>query len=93
MADGSHPTDSPSRIPRTVPAKHALAWFAEAMRLWKRSPVVFCVQALVILLVTVTFEPVPVLGFVAANVIAPGAPPPPADVRAKKSTSLTPRRS
>ncbi|MFO1395806.1 MAG: hypothetical protein U1F48_01960 [Burkholderiales bacterium] len=41
------------------------------MRLWKRSPVVFCLQAFVILLVTVTFEPVPVLGFVAANVVAP----------------------
>lgn len=71
VADGSQPTDSPSRVPRTVPAKHALAWFGEAMRLWKRSPVVFCLQAFVILLVTVTFEPVPVLGFVAANVVAP----------------------
>lgn len=71
MADGSQSTDLPSRIPRTVPAKRALVWFGEAMRLWKRSPVVFCLQALVILVVTVTFEPVPVLGFVAANVIAP----------------------
>lgn len=71
MADGSQSPDSPSRVPRTVPARHALAWFAEAMRLWKRSPVVFCLQAFVILLVTVAFEPVPVLGFVTANVIAP----------------------
>lgn len=71
MADGSHTTDIPSRVPRAVPAKRALVWFSEAMRLWKRSPVVFCLQALVILLLTVTFEPVPVLGFVAANVIAP----------------------
>ncbi len=71
MDDGSQSGESPSRVPRTVPARHALLWFGEAMRLWKRSPLVFCMQALVILVVTVTFEPVPVLGFVAANVVAP----------------------
>lgn len=58
-------------MPRTVPAGHALAWFAEAMRLWKRSPVAFSLMAFFILAVTVLPEPVPVLGFVAANVIAP----------------------
>ncbi|MFO1413435.1 MAG: hypothetical protein U1F10_05905 [Burkholderiales bacterium] len=54
-----------------MPASNAFRWFAEAMRLWKRSPVVFCLQAFVILAVTVLPEPVPVLGFVAANVVAP----------------------
>lgn len=62
---------SPSRVPRAVPAKHALLWFSEAMRLWKRSPVTFSLMALLILVVTVLPEPVPVLGFVTANVVAP----------------------
>ena len=60
-----------SRAPRAVPAKHAFEWFAEAMRLWKRGPWSFSVMALVLLVVSVVLEPVPIAGFVAANVLAP----------------------
>jgi hypothetical protein len=54
-----------------VPAKHALEWFAEAMRLWKRGPWPFSAISLVVLVVSVVLSPVPVAGFVAANVLAP----------------------
>ena len=60
-----------SRAPRAVPAKHALEWFAEAMRLWKRGPWPFSAIALAVLVVSVVFSPVPVAGFVAVYVIAP----------------------
>ena len=54
-----------------MPALRALAWYAEAMRLWKRGPGTFAGLAFVTLVASVAFEPVPVLGFVAANVLAP----------------------
>jgi uncharacterized membrane protein len=60
-----------SRAPRTVPARHALDWFATAMRLWKRAPLTFCALAVVVIAVSIVLEPVPLAGFVAANVIAP----------------------
>jgi uncharacterized membrane protein len=59
------------REARTVPALRALAWYAEAMRLWKRGPAMFAGLAFVTLVASIAFEPIPVLGFVAANVIAP----------------------
>lgn len=54
-----------------MPALRALAWYAEAMRLWKRGPATFAGLAFVTLVASIAFEPVPILGFVAANVIAP----------------------
>jgi hypothetical protein len=54
-----------------VPAGHAVAWFAEAMRLWKRGPVTFALMALVIVVASIVAEPVPVASFIAANVVAP----------------------
>ena len=54
-----------------MPALHALAWYAEGMRLWKRGPTTFAVLAFITLVVSIAFEPVPILGFVASNVIAP----------------------
>jgi uncharacterized membrane protein len=54
-----------------VPALRALAWYAEAMRLWKRGPGTFAGLAFVTLVASIAFEPVPLLRFVAANVIAP----------------------
>ena len=59
------------RDPRSVPALHALAWYAEGMRLWKRGPATFAVLAFITLIVSIAFEPIPILGFVASNVIAP----------------------
>ncbi|MEO8753138.1 MAG: hypothetical protein ABI624_10710, partial [Casimicrobiaceae bacterium] len=54
-----------------MPAKHALEWFAQAMKLWKRGPWAFSAIALVVLGVSIVLEPVPLLGFLAANVVAP----------------------
>ena len=54
-----------------MPALRALAWYAEAMRLWKRGPATFAGLAFVTLVASIAFEPIPILGFVAANVIAP----------------------
>jgi len=41
------------------------------MRLWKRGPAIFAMLAFITLVVSIAFEPVPILGFVASNVIAP----------------------
>jgi uncharacterized membrane protein len=60
-----------SRVPRAVPATHALEWFTEGMKLWKRGPWAFSTIALVVLVVSVVMEPVPFLGFFAANIVAP----------------------
>ena len=59
------------RESRSVPALHALAWYADAMRLWKRGPATFAALAFVTLVVSIAFEPIPILGFIAANVVAP----------------------
>jgi uncharacterized membrane protein len=59
------------RDPRRVPALRALAWYAESMRLWKKDPATFAALAFVTLVVSIAFEPVPILGFIASNVIAP----------------------
>ena len=59
------------RDPRRVPALRALAWYAESMRLWKKGPATFAALAFVTLVVSIAFEPVPILGFIASNVIAP----------------------
>jgi hypothetical protein len=63
--------DSRSRAPRTVPPARALAWYAEAMRLWKTGPGTFGGIAFAVLVASVALEPVPIAGFVAANVLAP----------------------
>ena len=59
------------RQPRSVPALHAIAWFGEAMRLWKRGPATFAALAFVTLVASIALEPVPVVGFIASNVLAP----------------------
>ena len=59
------------RESRSVPALHAVAWFGEAMRIWKRGPTTFAVLAFVTLFATIAFETIPIAGFVASNVIAP----------------------
>ena len=41
------------------------------MRLWKRGPVAFAALAFVTLVLSIAFESVPILGFVAANLVAP----------------------
>ena len=68
---GASRTSPIARSPRGVPARQALAWYAEAMRLWKRGPAMFAILAFVTLALTILLEPVPVAGFVASNLIAP----------------------
>jgi len=60
-----------ARIPRAVAGNRALAWFGEAIRLWKQRPVVFSLMAVVVLVASLAFEAVPLLGIVASNVVAP----------------------
>ena len=61
----------PQRPVRAVPAAHAWAWFAEAMRLWKRGPATFSAIAAIVILLSMIADPIPVAGFVVANVVAP----------------------
>jgi hypothetical protein len=64
-------SQTPSRDPRSVPAHRAMAWFADAIRLWKRGPFAFSVMAVVLIVTVVALEPVPIAGLLAANVLAP----------------------
>jgi hypothetical protein len=60
-----------SRAIRGVPAAHATAWYAEAMRLWKRGPVVFTLLAAIILAANLSLNLVPVAGIALAQVVMP----------------------
>ena len=60
-----------ARQPQVVAGNRALAWFGEAIRLWKRQPVVFSVMAVMVLIASVAFDAVPVVGLLASNVVAP----------------------
>lgn len=51
--------------------QHALDWFADAMRLWKRGPAAFCGIALVVLAGNLALNFVPVVGIVLAQVLLP----------------------
>lgn len=62
---------SVARTPRTVAANRALAWFGDAIRLWKRRPVVFSLMAVVVLVASVAFDAVPAIGLVTSNIVAP----------------------
>ncbi len=63
--------EATARESRSVPALHAVAWFSEAMRLWKRGPATFAALAFLTLVASIALEPVPIAGFVASNVLAP----------------------
>ena len=65
------PAANPSRRPRTVAPGHALLWFAEAIRLWKRAPLTFSLMAVVVLALSIALDPVPIAGLIASNVVAP----------------------
>lgn len=59
------------RSPRPVAANRAFEWFAQAIRLWRRSPFTFSAMALVVIVASVALRPVPVLGSVVAHVLIP----------------------
>lgn len=71
MTDDLPAGPPPVRVPRAVPPGRALAWFGEAIRLWKRAPFTFSAMAVAVLVASVALQPVPVAGLVAANVLAP----------------------
>jgi len=54
-----------------VPVGRALAWFGEAVRLWKRGPIAFSVMAAIVLATSIFLGPVPIAGLIASNVVAP----------------------
>ncbi|MGH8801655.1 MAG: hypothetical protein ACREX6_05100 [Casimicrobiaceae bacterium] len=59
------------RHAHAVDLSHALAWYAEAMRLWKRGPLTFCALAFATLVANVALELLPRAGIVAAQAILP----------------------
>jgi hypothetical protein len=59
------------RTPRRVPGNRALAWFAQAIRLWKHAPLTFSAMALVVIVLSIALRPVPVVGSVIAHVVVP----------------------
>ncbi len=56
---------------RRVPAAHAIAWYAEAMRLWRRGPVAFSLLAFFLLAANLLLALVPVAGVVVAQLALP----------------------
>lgn len=54
-----------------MPAGRALAWFAEAIRLWKCGISAFSAMAVVVLVTSIVLGPVPIAGLLASNVVAP----------------------
>ncbi len=60
-----------SRPPRVVPVGRTLSWFGDAIRWWKRGPLVFSVMAATVLAVSILLGPVPIASLLATNVVAP----------------------
>jgi uncharacterized membrane protein len=56
---------------RAVPAQHAIDWYRDAMRIWKRGPATFCALALVVLVANIALALVPVIGTVLAQLLLP----------------------
>jgi uncharacterized membrane protein len=56
---------------REVPAGRALAWYAEAMRLWKRAPFTLCLLGFLALATELLLQLVPEAGMLASKVLAP----------------------
>ena len=56
---------------RRVPTAHAIAWYAEAMRLWRRGPFAFSLLAFCLLAVNLLLAIVPVVGVTFAQVVLP----------------------
>ena len=69
----SDPSIAPAagRLPRSVRADRAFAWYAEALRLFKRHPFRFAALSLAIVAVELLLDLVPVLGRPAGNVLVP----------------------
>lgn len=64
-------TNGASREPRSLPPGRALLWFGEAIRLWKRGPLAFSLMAVVVIAAMALLGPVPIVGVVVGNILAP----------------------
>ena len=51
--------------------QHALRWYADAMRWWRRGPATFCGIALVVLAANIALNFIPVAGIVLAQILLP----------------------
>jgi uncharacterized membrane protein len=56
---------------RRVPAAHAISWYADAMRLWRRGPVAFSLLAFLLLAANLALALVPVAGVLVAQLVLP----------------------
>ncbi|HKE42587.1 MAG TPA: hypothetical protein VEY94_03205 [Patescibacteria group bacterium] len=59
------------RVPRAVPVIRAFAWYEEAMRLFKRAPLNWCLLGLITLAAELLLQLVPGIGVAASKVIIP----------------------
>jgi len=57
--------------PRAVPPAHAFTWFEEALRMFKRAPLRWCLLGAITLVTQLLLEWVPGIGVAASNVIVP----------------------
>ena len=57
--------------PRAVPWHHALAWYEDAMRLFKRAPVTWAVLAVVTVVTEVVLKTVPGVGTLLSQLVTP----------------------
>src|SRR2546421_9918607 len=65
------PSSLASSLPRAVPAASALTWFEAAMRMFKRSPMLWCALGFITLASKVALELIPGIGRAASEVIVP----------------------
>ncbi|MEP6941709.1 MAG: hypothetical protein ABI981_02165 [Betaproteobacteria bacterium] len=68
IAPAEHPGP---RVPRAVPLGHAFAWYQEAMRLFKRAPLTWCVLGLITVVVELGLQFVPSVGVAIAKIVVP----------------------
>lgn len=59
------------RPPRAVPASRALAWYAEAMRLFKRGPATFCALGFLTIVTELLLGLVPEIGVLGSKLVTP----------------------
>jgi len=66
------PAAPPAHLhPRIVPWRHALAWYEEAMRLWKRAPVAWAILALLTLTSELALQGIPAVGALLGKIVTP----------------------
>jgi uncharacterized membrane protein len=56
---------------RAVPAGHGVSWLGEGWRLFKESPLIWIVNVILFLVITVAVQVVPILGGIAGALLAP----------------------